>query len=216
MLTTVYGALCDSSGFAAYEPITLGDVSFWSITLPHTVKSLNAEIKLLQAQKTLVEKRDGEVPKALAVLRRYATVLTPAQRRQIAGLIDPSVPPKVQATPKASQGPLKGRKLGKVSPKYQLPSGETWTGRGLTPKVFTSWAKSAEGKAWVGANAGERFPSAGPAKRLVSTRKSAGNVAKAEAKKAPGKKVSKKMVRKVVATKVAKKVAKKGAKKAVG
>ncbi|WP_256359909.1 MULTISPECIES: hypothetical protein [Xanthomonas] len=37
-----------------------------------TLKSLNAEIKQLEAQKELVEKRDGEVPKALVVLQKYA------------------------------------------------------------------------------------------------------------------------------------------------
>lgn len=40
----------------------------------NTVKSLDAEIKLLEAQKKLVEKRDGEVPKALAVLQKYSKV----------------------------------------------------------------------------------------------------------------------------------------------
>lgn len=45
---------------------------------PRDLESLNAEIKQLEAQKKLVEKRDGEVPKALAVLQRYAKVLTPA------------------------------------------------------------------------------------------------------------------------------------------
>lgn len=183
--------------------------------MPHTVKSLNAEIKLLQAQKTLVEKRDGEVPRAIAVLRKYAEVLTPAQRRQVAGLIDAPLSPKEQTAPKASQGPLKRRKLGKVAPKYQLPSGETWTGRGLTPKVFTSWAKSVEGKAWLGANEGERFPAAGPAGRLVSARKAVGNAAKAKPEKAPMKRAAKKVVKKAAAKKGAKKNARKASKKVV-
>ncbi|EMT5436510.1 histone-like nucleoid-structuring protein, partial [Stenotrophomonas maltophilia] len=49
-----------------------------------TLQSINAEIKQLEAQKRLVEKRDGEVPKAIAVLQKYAKVLSPAQRRQVA------------------------------------------------------------------------------------------------------------------------------------
>jgi len=56
-----------------------------------TLKSLDAEIKQLEAQKKLVEKRDGEVPKALAVLQEYAKVLSPAQRRQVAKLIGESI-----------------------------------------------------------------------------------------------------------------------------
>lgn len=182
--------------------------------MSYTVKSLNAEIKLLQAQRTLVEKRDGEVPRALAVLRKYAAVLTPAQRRQVAGLIDASMPQKAQAVAKASEGPLKGRKLGKVAPKYRLPSGETWTGRGLAPKVFTAWAKSADGRAWVAANAGERFPAAGAAKRLVTARKPVGNGEKVEAKKTPAKNVAKRAGKKVAAKKAAKKGARKISKKA--
>lgn len=63
-------------------------------------------------------------------------------------------------TTAARKGPLKGRKLGSVAPKYRLPTGETWTGRGLSPKVFSAWLKSAEGRAWVRANPGAKFPAA--------------------------------------------------------
>lgn len=177
-----------------------------------TVKSLNAEIKLLEARKKLVEKRDGEVPKALSILRKYADVLTPAQRRDVAKLIGGTAEVKDASSPKPSEGPLKGRKLGKVAPKYRLPTGETWTGRGLAPKVFTSWSKSAEGKAWTAANPGQRFPGAGAGKVLKSAakkfkkvaKKDAKNVAtrvagKAPAKRAPSKKApAKKAVKKVV------------------
>lgn len=125
-----------------------------------TLKSLDAEIKLLEAQKKLVEKRDGEVPKALAVLQKYAKVLSPAQRRQVGKLIGESIDAQPARALKATTGALKGRKLGKVAPKYRLPSGETWAGRGLTPKTFSAWAKSADGKAWAKANPGAKFPAA--------------------------------------------------------
>lgn len=153
-----------------------------------TLQSINAEIKQLEAQKKLVEKRDGEVPKALAILRRYAKVLSPAQRRQVARLIGEATDAKATRA-KAVTGTREGRKLGKVAPKYRLPSGESWAGRGLTPKTFTAWAKSAEGKAWAQANPGAKFP---PASGTV--------------KKAPAKAVKK-------AGKVAKKVARKAVKK---
>ncbi len=83
-----------------------------------TLKSLNAEIKQLEAQKKLVEKRDGEVPKALAVLQKYAKVLSPAQRRQVAKLIGETIDAKPARAAKAAPGPRKGRKLGKVAPKF--------------------------------------------------------------------------------------------------
>ncbi|WP_340568900.1 H-NS family nucleoid-associated regulatory protein [Stenotrophomonas sp. G106K1] len=162
-----------------------------------TLKSLNAEIKQLEAQKKLVEKRDGEVPKALAVLQKYAKVLSPAQRRQVAKLIGETIDAKPARATKAAKGPIKGRKLGKVAPKYRLPSGETWAGRGLAPKAFTAWAKSAVGKAWAQANPGARFPPAdgavkkAPAKAMKKAGKAAKKITRKAVKK-PAKNVTKK------------------------
>lgn len=168
-----------------------------------TLKSLNAEIKQLEAQKKLVEKRDGEVPKALAVLQKYSKVLTPAQRRQVAKLIGEAIeatPANPAPSPKAPKSPLKGRKLGKIAPKYRLPTGETWAGRGLAPTVFAAWAKSPEGRAWAKANPSAKFPPAD------------GTVTKSPTKAA--KKVTK-AVKKASKAKTARKAVKKSAKKAV-
>jgi DNA-binding protein H-NS len=178
-------------------------ILLWSPLLAlTTLKSLNAEIKQLEAQKRLVEKRDGEVPKALAVLQKYAKVLSPAQRRQVARLIGETIDAKPARAAKAAADPLKGRKLGKVAPKYRLPTGETWAGRGLAPKAFTAWAKSAEGKAWAQANPGAKFPPAG------------GTVKKAHAKAAKkAGKLVKKAARKAVKKPAKKAVAKKAGKK---
>lgn len=168
-----------------------------------TLKALDAEIKQLEARKKLVEKRDGEVPKALAVLQRYAKVLTSAQRRQAAKIIGETVEVPSGRTATASKGPLKGRKLGSVAPKYRLPTGETWTGRGLSPKVFTAWAKSAEGRAWVKAHPESKFPpaegslmtAATPAKKPAKAVK---RVVKKPAKRSPTKKSAKKATRSAV------------------
>lgn len=168
-----------------------------------TLKLLNAEIKLLEAQKKLVEKRDSEVPKALAVLQNYAKVLTEAQRRKVAQIIGlasdgTASGSRAAKMPKAARSPLKGRKLGKVVAKYQLPTGETWAGRGLTPRVFTAWAKSVQGRAWIAANPGERYPPAGgAAKAPAKAAKKAGKVTKKAAKKPTAKKTVKKAVRKL-------------------
>jgi DNA-binding protein H-NS len=170
----------------------------------NTLKSLNAEIKQLESQKKLVENRDGEVPKALAVLQKYSRVLTPAQRRQVAKLIEEGIeatPTKSARLPKASKSPLKGRKLGKIAPKYWLPTGEAWAGRGLTPKAFTAWAKSAEGKAWAKANPGAKFPPADGAVKKAATK--------------AAKKV-RKVVKKASKAKPIRKPARKGSAKAAG
>lgn len=166
-----------------------------------TLKSLDAEIKLLEAQKKLVEKRDGEVPKALAVLQKYAKVLSPAQRRQVAKLIGETIDTQPARAPKAGTGSLKGRKLGKVAAKYRLPTGETWAGRGLTPKAFIAWTKSAEGKAWSKANPGDKFPAADGAVKKAATK--------------AAKKV-RKVVKKSSKAKPIRKPAKKGSAKAAG
>lgn len=171
-----------------------------------TLKSINAEIKQLEAQKKLVEKRDSEVPQALAVLQKYSRVLTAAQRRQLAKLVgsdgDADAVAPVRAA-KPSKSSVKGRSLGKVAPKYRLPTGETWTGRGLTPKVFAAWAKSTEGKAWSAANVGEKYPAANSVKPQAKVGKAvlkkARKVgAKSKAASAPAKKGAKKIVRRAV------------------
>lgn len=163
-----------------------------------SLKSLDAEIKLLEAQKKLVEKRDGEVPKALTVLQKYAKVLTPAQRRQLAKIIGVGVEAEEAGATKAAKAPSKARKLGKVAPKYRLPDGTTWTGRGLTPKVFAAWLKSAEGKTWSAANPGERFPAAGGKKAATKVLKRIAKAGKAasKVKKTPARKATKKAAKK--------------------
>ncbi len=71
-----------------------------------TLQSINAEIKRLEAQRLLVEKRDDEVPKAIAVLQKYATAL--AQRRQVAKLIGKAIDVRPASAKKTAAGPLKG------------------------------------------------------------------------------------------------------------
>ncbi|CAE6780684.1 hypothetical protein CFBP6600_23840 [Xanthomonas arboricola pv. corylina] len=77
------------------------------------------------------------------------------------------------------------------------PSGETWAGRGLAPKAFKAWAKSAEGKAWAKAYPGAKFPSAdGRVKKALAmvVKKASEPVSKAARKavKKPAKKATKK------------------------
>nr|WP_255611082.1 H-NS family nucleoid-associated regulatory protein [Lysobacter sp. ESA13C] len=101
------------------------------------------------------------------------------QRRKIARIIGEVVE---GATPaKAPRAKKQGRKLGPVAQKYQLPTGETWRGRGRTPVAFAAWEKGAEGKAWRKDNAGEKFPAANGAAK--SGAKSQSGVKKGAARK---------------------------------
>lgn len=153
-----------------------------------TIQSINAEIKLLEEQKKLVEKRDAEVPQAVAVLQRYASVLTPAQRRKVAKILGDAVDTGAPAKASASADPKRPRKkIGRVLPKYRLPTGETWTGRGRTPTAFVAWEKGAEGKAWRKANEGMRFPAIADA-----AAKKRAKAASSKSPKTAAKKVAKK------------------------
>lgn len=171
-----------------------------------TLQSIQAEIRQLEERKKLVEKRDNDVPKALAILQTYAQVLTPAQRRQVARIMGDTV--DQAAAPRAAKK-AKRKSGGKVAAKYQLPSGDTWTGRGRTSTAFQAWANSAEGKAWRKANPGQQFPAAAGSmaanKPVKKAGKKAAKAAKA-AKNAPA--------RKRAAKKAVKKITRKAAKKA--
>lgn len=157
-----------------------------------TVESISAYIEKLEKQKKLIELRDEQVNKVLAVINHFAEVLTLAQRRQIANAIGASSLSK--EAPKTQTGKTtvtktvvkketkKGRKLGKVAPRYQIPGGLTWTGRGRTPNEFAAWSSTAAGKAWHKANPDEKYPGVeGAAKATKKVMKKRG--AKKSAKK---------------------------------
>jgi DNA-binding protein H-NS len=193
-------------GFIVLAEIRLNPFPWNRSVALTTLKSLDAEIKQLEAQKKLVERRDSEVPQALAVLRKYSRVLTAAQRRQLAKLVgsagDADAVAPVRAG-KPSKSSVKRRSLGKVALKYRLPTGETWTGRGLTPKVFAAWAKSAEGKTWSAENVGEKYPAANSVKPQAEVGKAVLKKARKVGPKrkrasAPAKKGAKKIVRRPV------------------
>lgn len=170
-----------------------------------TLKSIQSEIKQLEERKKLVEKRDNDVPKALAILHTYAQVLTPAQRRQVARIMGDTVDLPAAAPRKAAKATKKAkRSTGKVAPKYQLATGELWTGRGRTPLAYGAWSKSAEGKAWQKANPDQLYPPAPgataankPVKKAVKKAAKAAKPAnKAPARKKAVKKTTRKAAKK--------------------
>ena len=107
-------------------------------------------------------------------------MLSAVQRRKVARIIGEVV--DVAKPAKAARAKKQGRKLGPVAPKYQLPTGQTWSGRGRTPVAFAAWEKGAEGKAWRKANGDAKFPaasgaSASPAKKAAGGKGSKGRKA---------------------------------------
>ncbi|WP_022970976.1 H-NS family nucleoid-associated regulatory protein, partial [Xanthomonas maliensis] len=68
---------------------------------------------------------------------------------------------KAQIVALATTGKTKGAltSTGEVAPKYWLPhSGETWTGRGRTPRAFKAWEGTSSYKEWKAKHPDKRFP----------------------------------------------------------
>lgn len=125
--------------------------------MPTTSREIDMQIRRLQERKALIAERDSAVQPAIETLIKYADVLTPAQRRKVARLVaDDGIQ---QAMPnRAKKAPKKA--AAKVAPKYQLPTGELWSGRGRMPNAFATWARSRAGRSWAKENPDAKFPPA--------------------------------------------------------
>ena len=85
----------------------------------------------------------------ISLLEQYAGYFSSKQRSEIASHVSDASPRA--ATPKSSRS--------EVKPKYQLPhTGETWTGRGRTPKSFAAWEGTAAYNEWKSKNPSLKFP----------------------------------------------------------
>src|SRR5690606_33680303 len=120
----------------------------WRMTTKAELERLREERKKLDEQqreldkqeRALQEKMVGEAFDGLiASLKELLPGMSPAQRGRIRALLGRfGKPAKSQASGAASQ----------VAPKYRLPNGATWTGRGSPPKTFREWEATKQGQAW--------------------------------------------------------------------
>ena len=113
-----------------------------------TPQQLDALISQAKERKTTLKKR-----KPITAVRKKLTDLAIAEGYSIAELFGGAAPAPAAATRAASttraaapakrSGPAKGRKLGKVPPKYRNPANkdETWTGRGKQPLWLAAMIK---------------------------------------------------------------------------
>ncbi|MBB1087985.1 H-NS histone family protein [Lysobacter sp. SG-8] len=101
-------------------------------------KELNALITQAKKRKTTLAKR-----KPIASVRRKVTALAKAEGYTVEELFGSKR--ATGAAPRAAS-PRKGRKTGKVAPKYRDPanSANTWTGRGKQPRWLAAY--TAEGR----------------------------------------------------------------------
>lgn len=88
----------------------------------------------------------------LSTIAKFGAHYTLKQRKDIATALG------LKATVSGKPSEATRSAGGEVPPKFQIPSGEHWTGRGQMKKEFGLWEKSAEGKAWRKAHPGEKWP----------------------------------------------------------
>jgi len=87
----------------------------------------------------------------MSLLGQYGQHFSAKQKAEVVAAVGASSPSRFKA-PAAS-----GKK--EVAPKYWLPhSGETWTGRGRTPRAFAAWEGTAAYKEWKANHPDEKFP----------------------------------------------------------
>lgn len=95
-------------------------------------QQLDALITQAKQRKTTLKKR-----KPLTAVRKKLTDLAAAEGYSIAELFGGAAPRSTAtaSAPASRTSATKGRKLGKVAPKYRNPANkaETWTGRGKQP-----------------------------------------------------------------------------------
>ena len=98
-----------------------------------SAKELDALINQAKKRKTVISKR-----KPIAMVRKKLAALARAEGYSIAELFGdaPVAKPATAAAGNKTRTSTKGRKLGKVAPKYRNPANpaETWAGRGQQPK----------------------------------------------------------------------------------
>lgn len=99
------------------------------------------------------EKSAGlEISSAITTLTSYSQYVSAEHKKEIADLLGLGVGAK-----RAKGASTKGSGV-KLPPKFQIPNGDKWVGRGALSKSFKEWAESAEGKKWRKDNPGQDWP----------------------------------------------------------
>ncbi|HAI94349.1 MAG TPA: histone-like nucleoid-structuring protein [Xanthomonadaceae bacterium] len=113
---------------------------------------LAEELRKLEEQEAQLRQQQASDAFAdvMTLLHDYAPHFSGKQKSEIAALIG--------AGETRARGESKPAKR-EVAPKYWLPhNGETWTGRGRTPRAFVAWEGTAAYKEWKSKHPDEKFP----------------------------------------------------------
>lgn len=83
-------------------------------------------------------------------IAEFGEHFTTKQKAEILAAVRPEVSAKSSVRKKQSS---------QVAPKYWLPhNGETWSGRGRTPRAFAAWEGTAAYNQWKASHPNEKFP----------------------------------------------------------
>lgn len=162
-----------------------------------SLEVLQARIKddMRRAQEMLRAAAKDQYASAKKLLANYAEHWTDAQRDMLSRFL--GAPAAKTSKPKKRAKSANVLKGVKIPPKYQLPTGETWAGRGKMKTAFVSYAKkhgidmdkrTKGGKDFPAFNAGN----APPAKAAKRSSKPAARKTAAKARKQPAKRTAKK------------------------
>ncbi len=114
---------------------------------------LEQELRQLEQQESDLRQQQATDAFAdvMSLLSQYGQHFSSKQKAEIAGVVGASSPGRVKAPTTTAKR--------EVAPKYWLPhSGETWTGRGRTPRAFVAWEGTAAYKDWKAKHPDEKFP----------------------------------------------------------
>ncbi len=102
-----------------------------------------------EAQLRQQQASDG-FAQVMQLLRDFGEHFNARQKAEIAAALGEAKPKKATTSSDARR---------EVAPKYWLPhTGETWTGRGRTPRAFAAWEGTAAYNEWKARHPDEKFP----------------------------------------------------------
>lgn len=111
---------------------------------------LEEELRSLQEQEVQLRQQAtaDAFAEVLSLLVQHGPQFTMKQKSDIVAAVGAKEPAKI-----------KKPTVTEVAPKFWLPhTGETWSGRGRTPRAFAAYEGSAAHKEWKAKNPDQRFP----------------------------------------------------------
>lgn len=125
------------------KPVDLGSISAAKAKLAEELRKLEKQEAELRSQQA-----SQAFDRVMGLLNEFGGHFSSRQKADISGFF--ALDGRVKKGAPSKQ---------EVQPKYWLPhTGETWSGRGRTPKAFAAWEGTAAYKEWKASHPNEKFP----------------------------------------------------------